>query len=251
MACGAWADSDSENDPGDPDSEEESGPAVTDLSVKQLLHNNARFLLFSGLDIWRNGGFAHGGLLWAPKGLGRDGPVLKLMFGTGAYRYLSGSLGNVEVVGGVLSGGILPGWRFVRGPVTLTAYLGFDIQHHRLVPDDPSARPRGTHAGVRTGMELWYSPTPATMIQADASVSSIDASYNARLATGLRASRWFYFGPEVQSFAAGQNYKQFRAGGHVTSLRFADREWSAGFGWTWDTDHRSGLYGRLGLASRW
>jgi hypothetical protein len=36
----------------------------------------ARFLLFSGSDIWRNGDFAHGGLLVAPGGLDHDGMLL-------------------------------------------------------------------------------------------------------------------------------------------------------------------------------
>ncbi len=59
----------------------------------------ARFLLFATTDIWREGGFAYGGVLWAPTGLDRDGPVLKLMFGGGLYQYNSGALGNVTVVG--------------------------------------------------------------------------------------------------------------------------------------------------------
>lgn len=46
----------------------------------------ARLLVFSSVDIWRQGGFAHGGALWAPAGLDRDGFVLKLMFGGGLYR---------------------------------------------------------------------------------------------------------------------------------------------------------------------
>src|SRR5438270_11372472 len=39
-----------------------------------------RYLLFGGLDLWRNGGFLHGGVLWSPAGLGQ-GFTLKLLFG--------------------------------------------------------------------------------------------------------------------------------------------------------------------------
>ena len=70
----------------------------------QVLQEQARFLLFSTTDLWRHGGFTHAGVLWAPSGLDRDGPVLKLMFGGGIYHYLSGALGNADVLGRQLAG---------------------------------------------------------------------------------------------------------------------------------------------------
>ena len=97
-------------------------------------------------------------------------------------------------------------------------------------------------------MEL--EPTSSTMIAADGSVSSIGASYNARLAFGWRVFDRYYLGPEVQGFSAGDNYLQFRAGLHVTGLRTAWFEWSGGLGWATDSDDRDGLYGRLGVLMR-
>ena len=35
--------------------------------------DGARFLLFSGVDLWRDGQFLHRGLLWSPHGLDREG----------------------------------------------------------------------------------------------------------------------------------------------------------------------------------
>jgi hypothetical protein len=210
----------------------------------------ASFLLFSSTDLWRQGGFSHGGLLWAPTGLDQDGPVLKLMFGGGVYHYISGALGNTDVRGEELAGAVLPGWRFVRGSLTFTAFLGADFQHHRLTPDDPSAGLRGSYAGARTGFELWYQPTAATMIAADASVSTIGPSYNVRLATGWRAFDTFYIGPEVQAFGFDGNYRQLRAGLHLTGWRIGDFEWSGGLGWATDTDERSSLYAKLGVFTR-
>jgi hypothetical protein len=215
-----------------------------------LAPNGARFLLFSGTDLWRQGGFAHGGLLWAPTGLNREGPLVKLVFGGGVYVYRSGALGNSDVRGEVLAGGILPGWRFVHNKLSVTLFLGYDFQDHGLVPDDPSAGLRGSHSGVRTTAELWYEPAPATMIAADASVSTIGTSYDARLAGGVRVNDWFYLGPEVQAFATGDNYRQYRAGVHATGLRLGDFEWSAALGWATDSDDRSGAYGKLGAFTR-
>ena len=211
----------------------------------------ARWLLFSSSDVWREGGFSHGGALWAPSGLDQQGLVLKMMAGGGVYHYTSGALGNADVRGELISASILPGYRFVRDKLIVTIFLGYDYQHHHLTPDDPSASLRGGYLGVRSGFELWYEPTELTMIAADASVSSIGFSYNARFATGIRVFDWFYVGPEVQGFSAGDNYKQGRAGLYISGLRTGSFEWSTGAGWTMDSDHRSGAYGKLGVFARY
>ena len=207
-------------------------------------------LLYAGADFWRQGGFSHGGILWAPAGLDRSGAVLKLLVGGGLYRYTSGALGNVEVRGDELTSSLQAGWRYIRGKLAITGFLGADFKHHQLTPDDPSAGLRGTYAGARTGFELWYEPTDATMVSADASVSTIGPSYNARLAAGWRLFDQFYLGPEVQAFAADDNYQQFRAGAHVTGLHTGDFEWSVGVGWASDSDDESSLYARIGVFTR-
>jgi hypothetical protein len=231
--------------------------AVLDIAARPALaeaeiagQNEARFLLFAGTDLWRHGGFGHGGLLWSPDGLNRDGVVLKLAFSGGSYSYISGALGNAEVHGRQLAASVLPGWRFVRPGFVVTVFAGLDVQNHELSPDDPSAGLRGSYYGVRTGFELWYEPTANTMVAADASLSSVGPSYSARLAAGLRWFGWWYVGPEIQGFAADDNYRQVRAGVHVTGFRTRAVEWSAGFGWANDSDDRSSLYGKLGIIAR-
>src|SRR6476661_9192314 len=62
-------------------------PTPAQPPSSQLSQDSARFLLFSTTDLWRHGGFAHGGVLWAPSGLDQEGPVLKLLFGGGIYHY--------------------------------------------------------------------------------------------------------------------------------------------------------------------
>lgn len=216
----------------------------------QLIQDQARVLLFATTDLWRHGGFSHGGLLWAPSGLDRDGPVLKLIFGGGIYRYISGALGNTEVRGDQFAAAVLPGWRFVRSNLTVTLFLGLDVQHHRLTPHDPSAGLRGSYIGPRAGFEAWYQPTPMTMVTADASVSTVGPSYSTRLAAGWRLLDAFYLGPEVQAFGADGNYRQLRAGLHITGLRIENFEWSVGAGWATDTDDKSGAYGKIGVFTR-
>lgn len=154
--------------------------------------DDAHFLLSTSTDLWRHGGFASGGVLWASEGLDREGFALKLVFGGGIYRYRSGALGNAEVAGRQWAGSLMPGWRFQGDRVIFSAFAGLDVQSHQLSPDDPSAGLRGNYIGVRTAFELWYEPDANSMLALDTSVSSVGPSYAARTAYGWRVFEPFY-----------------------------------------------------------
>ncbi len=49
----------------------------------QAGEDGARYLLFSGADLWRDGQFLHGGLVWSPDGAQREGFTLKAMISGG------------------------------------------------------------------------------------------------------------------------------------------------------------------------
>ena len=218
------------------------------------------FMFFTGADVWRNGGFAHAGLMWAVNGLDNNGPVLKFATGGGLYRYHSGALGNAEVMGRKLDAVVMPGWRFRNGDLFVTVFAGLDWQRHKLLPDDPTAGLRGTYTGVRAAVEVWHQPTTTTMIAADAAATTIGPSYSGRLAIGWRVFELFYTGPEISGFTANGNYRQYRAGIHITGLNFSkfsrkymawlNYEWSAGLGMARDSDHRQSVYVRIGALMR-
>ncbi len=207
------------------------------------------FLYFSGIDLWREGGFLHGGVLWSPGGLEQEGFTLKLIFGSGAYRYQSSALGNAGVIGRQFSGAVMPGWRFKRPGLEVTVFAGLDAQDHWLLPDDPSNGLRGSHAGLRSGFDLWYEPTRATMLAADASISTIGTSYTVHGAYGWRLFDRAYVGPEALALASG-DYRQYRFGLHMTALKTEKFEISAAVGSARDSSRRSGAYGRLSLVTR-
>lgn len=211
--------------------------------------DGAQLLLFSGGDLWSNGAFTNGGLLWSPGGLDREGFTLKTVLSGGVYRYHSGALSDAQVVGSEYAAQVLPGWRFKRDGFEAKVFLGVDLQNNRLSPDDPSSRLRGTNFGARTAVDLWYEPTPASMIAADASISSIATSYSARLAYGWRMFERFYFGPEAQAYAC-DGYRQMRVGAHVTAFKTETLEWSLAAGLSEDSDRRTSPYLRLGVLTR-
>jgi Cellulose biosynthesis protein BcsS len=209
--------------------------------------DEAHAILFSGRDLWRNGVFLYGGMLAAPGGFEQDGPLLKLLFSSGAYRYNASDLGGEQVVGLEVLGAAMPGWRIKRGPVEMKFFFGPELQYHRLWPDDPGNRLRGHQFGLRFAAELWAEPSASTMLAADAAVSSIGSNYSGRLAFGWRLFDLFYSGPESQVYG-GDGYAQLRFGLHLTSFRTDDiTEWSAAAGWAIDSDRRSSPYVRLGL----
>ena len=186
--------------------------------------NGAHFLLFSGTDLWRDGQFMHGGLLWSPEGLDRDGFTLKAMISGGQYRYASGALNNAWVTGTEEEAQLLPGWRFKRDRFELTVFAGLDIKNDTTSPYDPGSRVHGTSLGARAAINLWFEPTPATMFAVHASLTSIETGYSARVAYGWKLHDWFYLGPEAQTFAC-LSYRQLRLGAVLgrTSDRIQDR----------------------------
>jgi hypothetical protein len=211
--------------------------------------DGARFLLFSGADLWRDGAFVHGGLLWSPSGVDREGFTFKATTSGGQYRYVSGALNNARIVGTEESIQALPGWRFKRDGFELKIFAGLEAKHGATSPDDTDNRLQGSHIGLRTAAEAWYEPTPFTMLAADASFTTIATDYTARIAYGWRLNDWFYLGPEAQALAC-DGYRQFRFGAHLTALKTGWLEWLAAAGLTNDSDHRTGPYLRLGVLTR-
>ena len=222
------------------------GPATAVAEDSGEREAVAHLLFFNGADLWRNGGFTHGGFLWAYQGLNADGPVFKLLLNGGLYRYRSG---RNEIVGSQIMGAALPGWRWRRPGLEVTVFAGLDVQDHRYRPDDPGNRLRGTHLGMRGGFDVWYEPVRDAMLTASASLSTVGTSYWTRAAAGWRVFDAVWLGPEFHA-CGDDTYRQLRIGAHVTSLRLWGREWSAGLGWVTDTDRRDGVYGRVGVLWR-
>ena len=213
---------------------------------------DARAILFSGRDLWRNGAFAYSGFVFAPGGLEQDGLLLKVLLSAGVYRYDAENLGE-RIIGVEWLAQVLPGWRIKRGDAEFKFFLGPELQNHHLSPDDPANRLRGHSFGLRAAAELWYETTPDTMVVADVSLSTIATSNSARIGFGWRVFEnmlgGVYVGPEVQYFGS-IGYRQLRLGAHITSMKTDDVEWSAAAGWADDSRGRVSPYLRLSVLKR-
>ncbi len=211
--------------------------------------DKASFLLFTGTDLWREGSFIYGGLLWAPAGLDKDGFTLKLLLNGGGYTYPSGGL-HLDVDGTLLSAAALPGWRVTRDGIVVDLFAGPLLQDFRLTPYDPGSRLHGFYAGGQFAADIWYQPSPATMVALDGTVASVGPTGSLRAAIGTRSFAPVFIGPEAQAIWCAE-YQEARLGAQVTAWRFDALEWNAGAGWAVDSDRRAGPYLRLGFSTRY
>ncbi|MBY0381955.1 MAG: cellulose biosynthesis protein BcsS [Xanthobacteraceae bacterium] len=222
-------------------------PALKDFLGPNEGSHTPTMLYFSGADLWRKGGTVYGGLLWSPGGLDRDGFTLKLLLASGSYLYQSGL---TDVRGAHVLGSVLPGYRIKRGDFEIKVFAGLDVQHHWTNPDDPSNDLRGTHVGARVNVDIWWEPLPSRMmLAATLTGSTIGNGYGVRGAAGWRVFDSFWAGPEIET-SGDEIYHQYRAGAHITSLKFGDYEWALGGGYVSDNNDRSGFYGRFSLLTR-
>ncbi len=206
------------------------------------------FLVFAGTDIWRDGAFLHGGLLWSPAGFDVDGFTLKLLLAGGLYTYPSGGL-HTDVDGTLQSASMLPGWRVTSDGITIALYAGPIVQDYRLSPYDPGSLLHGFYSGGQLAGDVWYQPTPTSMIALNASIASIALIGTMRAAVGWQLSEPFFVGPEAQALWC-IDYQQWRLGAHVTGYRIDGLDWSASAGWAYESFHRYGPYLRLGVNTR-
>lgn len=216
--------------------------------------DDAKVILFSGRDLWRNGAFAYGGFIAAPGGFEDDGLLLKVLMSGGVYRYNAGDLDGARVIGAEGTVQVLPGFRIKRFGVEAKIFFGLDAERHKLWPDDPGNTLHGTDLGIRVAAEFWTAPTANTMLAANVALSSIATSNSGRIAFGWRVCEelfedGFYVGPEAQYFGA-EGYRHLRLGIHITELKAETYGWSAGLGFARASDGASGPYVRVGFNVR-
>jgi len=205
-----------------------------------------RYLFYAGFDLWYNSGTLYGGFVWAHQGLYNNGPVLKLLYAGGFYRYVSS---DQQVIGAHDLVSLLPGWRFTRPGFEVTAFIGADVQVHKTVPHDYRNPLIGTHAGWRIAADLWWEPARNWMVTSSATFASIGSSYGARIAGGWRLNDRFWIGPEFE-ISGDRVYRQMRAGAHLTGMKTRWFEWSLGAGLARDNSSRSSAYARASILVR-
>ena len=102
-----------------------------------------------------------------------------------------------------------------------------------------------TRYGGRVQADLWSNPVDGVMVQAGASVSSLNGRVWGRLATGWQIPWNVYLGPEIEGYRE-KDYSKLRLGAHLTGLRLLGVEWRLWGGWERSTARAPQLYASLG-----
>jgi hypothetical protein len=88
------------------------------------------------------------------------------------------------------------------------------------------------------------------MAAVSGAIASIGPTGSVRAAVGFRAFDAMFVGPETEMLWCG-DFQQLEVGAHVTAFHFNATEWSAGGGWSMDSDRRTGPYLRLGVSAKY
>lgn len=205
-----------------------------------------RFLFFSGFDLWHFGYAGYAGAQWAPDSLNSDGFVLSAFASEGVERFDTPA---TRYRTAILRASILPGWRFKRGNLEVKVFAGPDFERDAVSSTQAGRLSDRNHFGARAAIDLWWEPTAATMLSAQASATTIAGGYSARVAGGWRLNDAGWIGPEI-AMSADCFSEQYRVGAHLTGLRTGEFEWSLAAGYVRDSFQRSGIYGRITVLTR-
>lgn len=139
----------------------------------------------------------------------------------------------------------LIGYEWRIGDTFAALYAGSDVESERRdEPLGPSLIE--TRYGARLQADLWSTPQPGMMFQANAYASTLDRRLWARIAPGWQLPLGFYVGPEVEAYRE-RDYRKLRLGLHLTGLRLLGLEWRLSSGWQRTSDRPSEAYATLGL----
>lgn len=110
---------------------------------------------------------------------------------------------------------MLGGYQTMIGPLYLAAYAGPELQHEQVAYDGRFSRLSQPRFGLRGQFELWYNPTPDTLVTTTLVASSAATSFWGRASTGIKLFANAYVGPEVTVYVT-PTYREARIGGHLT-----------------------------------
>jgi len=191
-------------------------------------------VLFASLDGMRPG-YASAGFKRTLEGsLDQSGPATLLSAGFGREP-VQGRRGFRHKAGA----SALLGWQWVMPTVTLSGFVGPEIEYEREASIARS-RPQG---GVRAQAELWAHPTPQTLVTATAIAGTARGHLWSRASAGYAVWKRVFVGPEMSHYRT-DSFREWRLGAHATGIavgRFNLRL-SAGLA---RFEHRTGGYAGL------
>jgi hypothetical protein len=182
-------------------------------------------------------------------GLDESGLRLWLLGGAGFYHY-PGDRDTFWDTDALLGYGI------VRDDLNVNFYVGLNAQQHQLAVPDPRNPVQGLGVGVMFRTDVWYNPTPITLLYGEGEYSTAFGTYYTSAKYGYSFTggktvedRQFYIGPQI-TLLGDTFYQEWRVGAHVTSLNLGKVDFSIGAGYSHNSENGSGAYGIVEFNTR-
>ena len=186
-----------------------------------------------------------GGLFAFSKDLDTSGPRLWVAGGAGAYRYPAGG----QWIRGVYStADLLGGYGFEGNNYEINVLVGGSAENDMLSAVDPTNPVNGTALGAKARSDVWFNPTPKQLIYGEAEYSTAFKTYYTSAKYGYDVfNKGFFVGPQLTAFG-DDRYDQWRAGGHITQLKFGLLEVDLSAGYAHDSVVGNGAYGHVEMS---
>jgi Cellulose biosynthesis protein BcsS len=225
-----------------------AGPAADEAEKPSRVELYNEFEVTSIRDFYN-----YSALTWAPMGfLDVSGLRFRLAGDVGRYRYLNPAEPPPETINDRTFGGeFLVGYEYlISDNLTISSYVGYNIQRHLLSFPDPENSTSGTKSGFMGVLEFYGNPTDKLKMSGYASYSTANNTYFVRVRAGVGiAQDDVNFGPEL-TFSGDDQYKQWRLGLHLGGVQIGPVELGVSAGYLKDHSEGSGVYGLLGTSVR-
>ena len=225
----------------------EASPAPRTVVPLKAADPSFQVLAFSGVDVSKYSASALAGALIAPyKDLDTSGLRFYLTGEGGAYKYpTDGSF----VRGTYASGDVLAGYGFEGDNYSINLLAGVNAVNHMLSAIDTEIRVQGTAFGAKVRGDAWVNPTPKTLTYGEAEYSTAFRTYYAKAKFGYDITKdsQVFVGPEIAALG-DERFNQWRAGIHVTQMRFGKIQVDVSAGYANDNVVGGGAYTNVELS---
>lgn len=158
----------------------------------------------------------------------------------GSYRTGAGGLGEQAELAA------MAGYAWASPEAVLSGFVGLNLRRNETARLDAEQPGEATRVGLKAALDYYARPTATTMVHATGTYSTAFNAYYGRLRFGTAAFAGGYLGPEF-ALLGDDFYRQWRAGLHLSGLRFGGVQLGLSAGYLHDQARKGGLYTTLDL----
>jgi outer membrane immunogenic protein len=232
----------------------DAGPNTGSKSAALVANADAdedtgKVLAFSVFDVSKFSYSGAAGAMIAPhKDLDTSGLRFYVLGEAGTYKYPAAG-GFIR--GNHQGGEVLAGYAFEGDFYSINLLAGVNAVNHTLSDVDVENAVQGTAFGVKVRADAWINPTPKLLTYGEAEYSTAFQAFSLKGKFGydVTTDKGLFVGPEF-AFVGDERFNQFRAGAHVTQIKFGKVQLDVSAGYARDSVVGDGAYGTVELSTK-